>query len=186
MEGYDFKFGRLQNTETVPFSYANIWDVERSSNYERLVIAPSSNQIDLLLELTGILPEPFGILYVLIISRANHEVGRYQNPQPARRLEMESFLKSFKDFFENDGRHHIWIASLPSSSTLVYDNHNVIYAYGQLEHFQRVLASQGLSRGEVTFPVPHTHNYNPMFDAEENRVLSYWEWKQFPLAESDQ
>jgi hypothetical protein len=186
MEGYDFKFGRLQDTETVPFSYPDIWDVEETPAYERLVIAPSSNQIDLLLELTRILPEPFGILYVLIVSRANRGIGRYQNPQPASRTEMESFLKDFQHFFENDARHHIWIASLPGSSTLVYDNHNVIYAYGELEKFKRVLDARALSRGEVMFPVPHTHNYNPMFDAEENRVLSYWEWKQFPLADSDE
>ena len=186
MEGYDFKFGRLQDTETVPFPYPNIWDVEKGSNYERLVIAPSSNQIDLLLDLTRILPEPFGILYVLIVSRTNHEAGRYQNPQPASRIEMESFLKDFRRFFENDARHHIWVSSLPSSATLVYDNHNVIYAYGQLEKFKHVLASQGLNQGEVRFPVPHTHNYNPMFDSEENRVLSYWKWKQLPLADSDE
>ena len=186
MEGYDFKFGHSQGAETVPFFYSNIWNVEQTPAYERLVIAPSSSQIDLLLELTRVLPEPFGILYVLIASRANHERGRYQNPQPISRIEMESFLKDFRSFLEKDARHHVWVASLPGSATLVYDNHNVIYAYGPLQKFKRVLAAQAFSQGKVTFPVPHTHNYNPMFDAEENRVLSYWQWKQFPLADSDE
>ncbi|MDT5124249.1 MAG: hypothetical protein QOC96_3731 [Acidobacteriota bacterium] len=186
MEASNFKFGQLQNERTIPFSYPNLWSVEKTPAYERLVIAPSANHLALLLELTKTLSEPFGILYVLVGSRAVNVEGRYQNPQPASRVEMETFLKEFQDFSEKDARHHVWIASLPDSSTLVYDNHNVIYAYGQLDGFKRVLVAEGLNQGDVRVPVPHTHNYNPMFDAEENRVLSYWDWKHFPLAKGDE
>lgn len=54
---------------------------------------------------------------------------------------MEGFLREFRAYFESDGRHHIWVSSLQASAlqasaTLVYDQHDVIYAYGPLESLQ--------------------------------------------------
>jgi hypothetical protein len=188
MQTQNFKFGTIQNeqdTNVKQFFYPNLWNIEKTSGPERLIIAPASGYIDLMIELTRILPEPFGILYILAVPRGGNDGGRYQNAQPASRVEMEAFLKSFRDFFESDARHHIWTVSLPSNAMLVYDNHNVIYAYGELENFKQVLLAKDLKRGDVSFPVPHMHNYNPKFDAEETRVLEYAEWKKFPLQEND-
>lgn len=76
--------------------------------------------------------------------------------------------------------------STDSSSILVYDNHNVIYAYGPLDAFERILLAQGLARAEnVAFPVPHMHRYNVEFDEQAKSLLSYWNWIHFPLQESD-
>ncbi|CAN5518720.1 hypothetical protein BH10ACI1_BH10ACI1_23860 [soil metagenome] len=189
MQPPNFKFGTVENEQDLNvkrFSYSNIWNVEKTSDSERLIIAPSSGQIDLIIELSRILPEPFGILYILTVPRGGNEEGRYQSSAPASRAVMESFLNNFRDFFENDARHHIWIASLPSNAMLVYDKHNVIYAYGEIENFKPILLAKGLTQGDVSFPVPHVHSYNPKFDAEETRILSYAEWKKFPLAENDE
>lgn len=189
MRPQDFKFGTGQNeqdpTTVERFFYPNIWNLQKTSGPERLIIAPASGHIELITELTRILPEPFGILYVLVVPRGGNDEGRYQNAQPASRSEMETFLSSFSDFFENDARHHIWLASMPNQVTLVYDRHNVIYAYGELERFKQILLAKGLTQRQVSFPVPHAHYYHPRFDAEESRVLSYMEWQKFPLAEID-
>jgi hypothetical protein len=37
----------------------------------------------------------------------------------------------------------------------------------------------------VRFPIPHIHNSNSEFDEDERDLLRYWEWKQFPLHDSD-
>lgn len=98
---------------------------------------------------------------------------------------MESFLLEFKDFFESDGRHHVWVMSLPGSSTLVYDHHNVIYAYGPLDEFTEILKSNGFHQNGISFPAPHSHNYNPENDDAEERVVQHWAWIQSPLWPDD-
>ena len=86
---------------------------------------------------------------------------------------------------ERDGRHHIWVMSLPAKSTLVYDNHNVIYAYGPIADFQTGLEVAGLKGGEVRLPVPHHHRYNAEFDDVERGILKHWDWRVFPLQPGD-
>jgi hypothetical protein len=139
-----------------------------------------------MIKLAAVLPEPFGILYVLLVSRRNNDLGRYQCPSPCRREEMESFLREFKEYFESDGRHHIWVASIPASATLVYDQHNVIYAYGPLAQFKKILLGEGLTENPISFPAPHAHNYNPQFDGQEQEVLEYCHWRKSPLTPNDE
>jgi hypothetical protein len=69
----------------------------------------------------------------------------------------------------------------------VYDKHNVVYAYGNLPAFEEVLSHRGMKKvDEIRFPLPHIHNYNSEFDEEERNLLHYWEWKQYPLRDSDE
>jgi hypothetical protein len=130
--------------------------------------------------------EPFGVLYVLLLSRKRvAEPGRYQSPVPLDRLVMESFFETFREFFEGDGRHHVWVTSLADESTIVYHHHNVLYAYGPLDRFEALADAHDLRRGEVRYPMPHMHSYLPDFDNEETRILEYWQWKRFPLQADD-
>jgi len=179
------KYGSLVGSDNIPYRYPNTWAVEKTAGPDRLVIAPSSNHVELMTKLARTLPEPFGILYVLLVSRTDNQTGRYQCPSPCGKEELGTFLREFKEYFEGDGRHHIWVTSLPASATLVYDQHDVIYAYGPLEHFKKLLHGEGLSEGQVSFPVPHAHNYNPQYDELEQRVLAYWDWRQSPLMTGD-
>ena len=180
-----YKLGTLVGSDFVPHRFFNTWDVETTTGPDRIVVGPTSRHVELMIHLAKGLPEPFGILYVLLVSRKGHEPARYQCPYPCPRNEMEGFLESFKVFFECDGRHHIWVTSLPESSTLVYDQHNIIYAYGPLNQFEEVLKKEGLERGAVSLPVPHSHNYNQQFDQEEQRLFDYWNWLKSPLMETD-
>jgi hypothetical protein len=69
---------------------------------------------------------------------------------------------------------------------LIYDRHNVIYAYGPLDAFREVLAAEGLKEvPSVCFPSPHSHHYHQSLDSEEERLLQYWDWQRSPLKESD-
>jgi hypothetical protein len=181
-----YKFGAREGDNWVPFAYPNVWQQEKTTGPDRLVIAPASGQIELLRKLLGILPEPFGILYVLLVPRGDVEPGRYQSPTPASRAEVDAVLTRFSDYLENDGRHHLWVMSLPAAATLVYDNHNVLYAYGLLEDFKAVLRQNGLHEDEVQIPSSHSHNYNVEYDRTENDMMALWEWRYFPLAEEEE
>jgi hypothetical protein len=180
-----YKFGWIPN-EHRSYEYPDTFAVEKTSGPERLVIAPSANHVSILIDLLQVMSEAFGILYVLVVPRGENEPGRYQTSNPVSREQAEEFLKRFREFFENDGRHDIWVASMSSPDQLVYDRHNVIYAYGSLPEFEKVLSGRGLTNVEsVRFPSPHTHNYHAAFDQDEQDVLRHWDWRRSPLHESD-
>lgn len=181
-----YKFGHLDASgNEAPYHYNNCWAIEKTTGPSRLVIGPTSGQVGLITKLARAMPEPFGILYVLLVPRGEGESGRYQSPAPVSFADMERFLWQFQDLVEKDARQHVWIASTDNSA-LVYDNHNVIYAYGPLEKFEGILASSGLTRcDDIKFPVPHMHKYNFEFDEQAESVLKYWKWLHFPLQESD-
>ena len=179
-----YKFGAGEY-ETGPYQYGNLFEIRKTTGPAQLVIAPAMNHIDLMIELARALPEPFCILYVLKVSRTGAVAGRYQSPVPLDRPVAESFLLEYKDFFENDGRHHVWLLARPDFHGIIYDNHNVLYAYGQIEKFCDILLAKGLSEGKVKFPVPHRHCYNPEYDDMEEQVFAHWEWTKFPLQEGD-
>ena len=181
-----YKLGAFNGTEWFPVINPNVWQRDWTTGPERLIVAPAASPVDVLLQLTRVLQEPFGILYVLLAPRTGAKAGRYQNPTPADREEMEGFFATFREYFESDARHHVWVASLPDQATVVYDNHNVLYAYGPLPEYEQVLAERGLRRGEVVFPVPHEHNYNSEFDSNEKQIMNCWHWVWSPLTEHDQ
>jgi hypothetical protein len=181
-----YKFGWIPNEER-RYEYPDVFAVEKTSGPERLVIAPSANHVSILIDLLHVMSEPFGILYVLVVPRGGSEAGRYQTANPVSREQAEEFLKRFREYFENDGRHDIWVASTSGSGQLVYDRHNVVYAYGPLREFENVVSGRDLVKVEsVGFPSPHTHNYHAAFDQDEQDVLHHWHWKQSTLHEGDE
>jgi hypothetical protein len=183
-----YKFGYLNASGSeVPFQYANCWAVEKTTGPSRLVIASAGRYVELMMRLTVAMREPFGLLYVLLVPRAGEgESGRYQSPAPVNSAELEAFLWHYQDLLEKDARQHLWIMSVGGSSLLVYDNHNVIYAYGPLAEFENVLRSNGLTQSEtVSFPVPHVHKYNAECDQQARDLMDHWKWIRFPLQSSD-
>jgi hypothetical protein len=180
-----YKFGFL-NPDDQPYQYPNAWAIEETSAGSRLAIAPASDQVDLLIRLIEAMPEPFGVLYLLVVPRGGGEPGRYQSPEPQTRDSVERFLRKFRTFLENDGRHHLWIASVSSPAMLVFDRHNLIYGYGPLEEFETILSEIGLGKSpSVQLPSPHVHHYNEHFDKDEHMVLVHWRWLRTPLRDVD-
>ena len=177
-----YKFGWLPDGETEErFEYENIWARERTSGPDRLVIAPRGNYIDLLQKLAACLEEPFLLLYVLVVPRGEGEPGRYQSELSYSPIQLQKFLTSYREFFEKDARQNLWIRS-SGSGLLVYDRHNLIYAYGPLERFIGILTSSGLSESDdVRMPFPHVHHYHEAFDAESKRLITETAWILSPL-----
>lgn len=181
-----YKFG-FMNPDDRAYFYPNTWAEEKTSGPDRLAIAPRASYIAALARLVESMPAPSWVLYVLVVPRGGCEAGRYQSAELHSTGDVQRFLGEFKDFLEQDGRHHLWIRSVSGAAMLVYDRHNLIYAYGLLAEFEAILSEIGLGKSKtLRIPDPHVHHYNEGFDAEERRVLEYWEWNRSPLLDADQ
>src|SRR5262245_18537204 len=122
MDPRPFKFGVPDGDEHREHRYGDVFDVEETGETQRLIVAPAANPISVVVDLMRELPEPFGLLYVLVVSRTGRETARYQSPHETDREETLTFLKQYRPYLEGDGRHHLWVMSLPAESTIVYDN----------------------------------------------------------------
>jgi len=172
--------------EQVPWSFNDVYRREKTTGADRLVIAPSKDQIGVLLDLATVWSGDYWLLYVLLVSRCDQEPGRYQSPKLLTYDELASFCSQFKQYLETDGRHHFWIGSANQVGTLVYDQHNIIYAYGPLEQYEALLTRRGLRSGEISIPSPHTHCFNPENDQQEKNFLGHWQWIRTPLRDGDE
>ncbi|MCC6491253.1 MAG: hypothetical protein IT364_27435 [Candidatus Hydrogenedentes bacterium] len=120
---------------------------------------------------------------MLVVPRRDHEASRYQAPEPLDFVELERFASVFREYFEGDGRHHVWFSDVASSSLLVYDNHDLIYSYGNDDEIISLLRKKGFTEGNPRIPDPHTHHYNDAFDWAEDEIMRYFNWRRFPLQE---
>jgi hypothetical protein len=181
-----YKFGWLPGGQSEErYVYPNVWAIEKTTGSDRLVIAPRDHYIRLLLLLAKCLEQPYFVLYVLTVPRGGGEAGRYESKVSFGFDELEYFLYEYSELLEHDSRNSLWIQS--RSGLLVYDLHNVIYAYGALEEFKNTLESNGLHEaGEVRFPSPHVHRYHFQFDDDQAHILRDNEWIHTPLRPGDE
>jgi hypothetical protein len=182
------KFGVFnESKEWVAYDYGNIFFRQPMSSGERLVIGPSSEQVELMLGLVQTWrTQQFYALYVLLVSHSGAELGRYQSPLIESFEDLQVFFYTYENFLESDGRHHIWIGSPSNDGLLIYDQHNVIFAYGDLSRYEQVLASRSFTPGEFWFPCPHSHGYPPTNVQQEEKLLRHFPWQRSPLQDGDQ
>ena len=182
-----YKFG-TPNPKNRQFKYSNVWADEKTSDGgSRRVVAPETDQVECIIRLLNSMSGPFWLLYVLVVSRGANELGRYQSPAPQTKVDVEAFLVKFRGFLEKDGRHNLWIASASGSEMLVYDRHNVIYAYGSLKEWRSTLSAMQFSEvPQIRFPSPHSHHFHQSMDDEERRMMEHWDWNRTPLKSSDE
>lgn len=171
----------------VDHDYGDIFFRQPMEWGERLVIGPSNNQVEIMLSLAQTWDSyQFYILYVLLVSHSGAEPGRYQSPLIESLPELQSFFETYASFFEHDGRHHIWIGSPLNEGLLVFDQHNVIFAYGNLARYERLLVEKEFSQHEFWFPGPHGHGYPPNNVQHEEKLLRHFSWQYSPLQDGDE
>ena len=178
-----YKFGELEKTGGAEHKYGNLFRHEVHPDWSRVTFSTDGLQIPLMLEIANRWDGPYGILYVLKVSRLGHSDARYQSPEPCSFYDLELFAYTFQEYFEGDGRHHLWFIDVPTGSQLIYDNHNLIYSYGNDDDVISLLRSKGFEEGDPQIPCPHEHCYNQEFDTNEDEIMEYFEWKKFPLQE---
>jgi len=182
------KFCRIVEGDHIPHDYGNLFFEQPCGNGNRLVIGPSSDRVDLLVDLAAELHgNPWWVLYVLLVPRqGNRQPGRYESEPFETHFALAAFLQSFGAYFEGDGRHHVWVGSAANDGLLVYDQHDVLFAYGPLDRFKTILSFRGFRERQFWFPSPHSHAYFPENDAEEERLMVEFDWRYFPLQPGDE
>jgi len=185
MTSQNWKLGTVRAGEDVAWSYEPSYARQVMGGVERLVIAPGNAPVRLLRELLPLLPEPVWVLYVLITPRSEAPAGRYQSALPHSREEVLALLEHFENYLALDGRHNLWLAA-PPAGQLVFDRHEVIYAYGPIVEIAARLKEKGFAEVEmIRVPVPHSHHFHEEMDADERAMLEHWEWVTSELQETD-
>jgi len=184
-----FKLGVVHplTSDLQRYAHPHTWTRQGTSGPDRLLIAPAADPVGVLVALLSALPEPITILYVLLLSRQKENAtGRYQSAPFARRADAAAFLMEYRHFLEEDGRHNVWILSAATGQpTLVYDQHDLIYAYGPLDDFTDILSTRNIRQADetVALPMPHIHLYHHEMDRVERDILTRNSWTLFPLVE---
>jgi hypothetical protein len=181
------KFGIVEGDENRAYRYPSCYYRESvAGSGERLVLGePAASYSKLLMALAGTMPEPFLVLYVLVVRRGTANAGRYQSPEGLTFEALRQFLTDFGEFFERDGRHHLWIAN-PGYGKIVFDRHNLVYAYGDLDAFEEVARDYGMVERHFEVPTPHWHSYHPEYDQTERQLFRRWQWIQSSLRPQDE
>ncbi|MFL6519521.1 MAG: hypothetical protein ACJ8NS_04815 [Chthoniobacterales bacterium] len=181
----DPKFASQQGDQWLPHDFGKVYAQEKTSTQPRLGVAASFDGTALLRELTLALAEPFLLLYVLVVPRGRSEPGRYQSGELSR-TELDAVFQQFAQFWDSDGRHNIWIRS-SDDGMLVYDRHNLIYAYGPLERFESVLRERGYTIAPgLSLDFPHQHSYHQEFDDLERELSTRFAVNRSELREGDE
>jgi hypothetical protein len=166
---------------------------EGEALYERQITASgalrlhavwSSTRPGLFRELATGFAEPIGLLYILHTPRGEGEPGRYRSPDITRH-ELDRFLTRFADFLSADARCDFWVRSHSTGDLIVWDRHNDLYAYGDLDQFARTLDAAGFRESSIAQLGPHEHHYRSEFDAAARDVLAALAWSRTPLHPDD-
>lgn len=179
------KLTRPDLDPAVEFTHPNVWQREQHPGWSRLRIGAREREIALILQLCQDFRGPFSVLYVLLASGRGRERARYRSQAAVGFEVLELFLYTFQEFFEQDGRHHLWVMAKSGEGQLAFDQHNILYAYGDLPRYEDRLEAAGFRPGPVETPTPHEHHCHARFDPKEDEIVAYWDWVQLPLQSTD-
>ncbi|CAG9172942.1 hypothetical protein [Cupriavidus pampae] len=170
----------------VEYSHSPVFSREElPSGSARLVAGvPGGNSVVLFQMLEHMAP-PFYLLYLLHTPRGEGVSGRYQSPALSE-LELKDFLGRFSQFLGMDARHDVWVHSPGSNATVVWDRHNLIYAYGPTARFESALRQIGFTAGSAKVDFVHAHHYRAEYDADSKAVLIYFDWSYSQLRPEDE
>ena len=173
-----------QGTADTQNQWPRVYRRDETAN-GRLAIAVSDHACELLADLADCLGSGFYLLYVHVVPRGTELPGRYQSPL-LQRAELRSVLAENTALFEQDGRHNVWIGAADGSGFLVYDRHDLVYAYGPLPAFEQVLLRRGFTSGTFSLDVIHSHHYHGAFDDAVRALLGRWDWHRTELRPQDE
>ncbi|MGC5703358.1 hypothetical protein J4P02_24475 [Pseudomonas sp. NFXW11] len=169
----------------VEHSYPPVFQIADFNDGQRVVAGVPGSDPEVLLGLARCLSEPLLVLFVLHTSRENLAVGRYLSPELSF-AELKDFIEEFQPLLSGDSRFDIWVYSPEDQATVVWDRHNLIYAYGPLDAYARALRALGFSHGEAQLPVPHMHYYHPQLDELCRQLVGRFQWRHSPLRPEDE
>jgi hypothetical protein len=183
----NYKLGMLQDDQWVEYSHPPVFERQdmAGGHGERLHVGVPGGDPEIIRSLLQCLEAPFFLLYILHTPRGEGEPGRYQSPELAQE-QVEAFLSRYANFLQSDGRFDLWAHSATSGGTIVWDRHNIVYAYGPLDCYETQLRRLDFVTGSPTIAVPHQHHYRAEFDADARAILEEWSWCRTSLQPQDE
>ena len=172
----------------IELKYKKEYSIENLMGNNRLIVSPEKHHINMMLKLLGNEKDcEYFILYVLIVSRCDNELGRYQIANTLTWDELKIFCNKYSNYLETDGRHNFWIINCDTNDLVVYDRHNVLYVYENLESKIKILEKHGFKEAEnIIFKTPHCHVYNKENDSFEKEIIENYEWIFSTLMDGDE
>jgi len=179
------KFSILIDGKETTYMTKNVFEIELVEGISRGIVRSKSGLSSIIIDWINVHDGHFGILYVLAVPGTGIKPGRYQVSNPCNKSEVIHFIKKYKDYFENDARHSIWFINLETRDQIIYDKHELLYIYGNLDKVKILLEKKGFKESRISIPEPHVHSYNPKYDIFEDKIMNYWDWKWLPLEKDD-
>ena len=166
-----------------PFHHAELFARDSTAGTERLRVGGGEDSPHVMAILASLLAEP---LWLLVVNRGRvHAEGRYEST-PSSLAEVLEFVAEYHDLFAHDSRADLWIGSVATDGLLVLDEHDFVFAYGDLDAFAAELRAHGYQDGSIELPFPHVHRFLHEFDALEASLVSRPDWNRvLPLQEQD-
>ena len=152
----------------------------------RIVAWLDREPVDVIQALLTELNPPFFLLYVLVVPRSASEPGRYESCRAYDAHEVIGFLEVYREFLEQDGRHHFWIGSTDGSGRIVYDRHQMLFLYGNLHAFEQRLTRAGYQPAWLPQLGEHVHFYHAEFDDCERQIVEGGGFRWTPLLAADE
>ena len=180
------KLGKLKGDAWVEHSFAPLMRREMTgSGGSRVAAGVPSGEDGVFSKLLLATQAPYHLLYVLHTPRGEGAAGRYQSPA-LDAPELKHFLLRYRNLLKFDSRFDLWGHSAEDQATVVWDRHNILYAYGPLDLFEAELRSLGYSSGHVHVSFPHEHHYRSELDPLARSLLAHFDWTVSPLKPEDQ
>lgn len=180
-----YRLAHLIDGTWIEHSHPATFELPTPDGSQRITAGLPASDIDVILRLARVLSEPLILLYVLHTPRGEAEPGRYQSP-PLTLQEVETFLREFREFMASDGRFDLWIYAPEERATVVWDRHNMIYAYGPLDAYTQAFRALGFTQGQAQVPLPHAHHYRSEFDELASKLIIWFDWQHSPLRPEDE
>lgn len=153
---------------------------------QRLVASAAGTGTQVFDALVHVLQAPLYLLYVLHTPHREGAPGRYQSPALPMD-EVDAFLARHAAYLAADARFDLWAHSPSLSATVVWDRHDLVYAYGPLDAFGSRLQGLGFtSTPSLSLDAPHAHHYRAEFDADARSVLAAFDWTRSDLRPEDE
>lgn len=170
----------------IPFSHPAVYQVSTTpSGIRRVIAGIPDGDAKVFSAIASCLEPPYFVLYVLHTPRGEGEPGRYQSPALSSE-EFSEFVEKYADFLKADSRFDIWMHSPNSGGTVVWDRHNLLFAYGHLSSYEQALVELGFTQGTASVDFPHMHFYRAEFDDAAKSLLDYFAWGHKPLQPEDE
>jgi hypothetical protein len=181
-ENFTSKLGAWDpNKGWVPVTYSNCYQEQCISGVHRILIATSGSTTQLVVDLLAFFPGPYRLVYLLVTPPEGFEPMKYEKENLSQR-DLRELLETYKDFLESDARHHLWIHSEGAGGTIICDEHDWVYAYGNIEAVKQYLIENDFADQAPEIPFPHLHNESNSNDPMMQKLLNHFDWKAQPVS----